>query len=43
MSEPSLDRVLASTSYLVDDATGELLESDIFFNSAFPWSVADDR
>ena len=31
--EPELDRVLASTSFLVDDATGELLESDIFFNS----------
>jgi len=42
MSEPSLDRVLASTSYMVDDATGELLESDIFFNSAFSWSVAEN-
>ena len=40
LNEPDLDRVLASTSYLVDDVTGELLESDIFFNSAFPWSVA---
>ena len=28
--------MLASTSFLVDDVTGELLESDIFFNSAFP-------
>ena len=37
-----LDRVLASTSFLVDDATGALLESDIFFNSAFPWSVAGE-
>jgi hypothetical protein len=40
IDEPSLDRVLASTSFLVDDATGALLESDIFFNSAFAWSVA---
>ncbi len=40
MNEPELDRVLASTSYLVDGETGELLESDIFFNSAFAWSVA---
>ena len=40
LNEPSLDRVLASTSFLVDDATGALLESDIFFNSAFEWSVA---
>jgi hypothetical protein len=37
---PDLDRVLGSTSFLVDNATGALLESDIFFNSAFAWSVA---
>jgi hypothetical protein len=40
LSRPDLDRVLAATSFLVDDATGALVESDIFFNSAFPWSVA---
>ncbi|MEQ1730235.1 MAG: matrixin family metalloprotease, partial [Vicinamibacterales bacterium] len=40
LDEPELDRVLASTSYLVDGETGQLLESDIFFNSAFVWSVA---
>jgi matrixin/carboxypeptidase family protein len=39
-ARPDLDRVLASTSFVVDDATGALLESDIFFNSAFAWSVA---
>jgi hypothetical protein len=39
-NRPELDRVLASTSFLVDSATGALIESDIFFNSAFPWSVA---
>lgn len=39
-NEPSLDRVLASTSFLVDNTTGALLEADIFFNSAFTWSVA---
>ena len=39
-SRPDLDRVLASTSFLVDSATGALIESDIFFNSSFPWSVA---
>ena len=38
-SAPELDRVLASTSFLVDTVTGALLESDIFFNSAFQWSV----
>jgi hypothetical protein len=37
---PDLDRVLAQTSFLVDSSTGALVESDIFFNSAFPWSVA---
>jgi hypothetical protein len=39
-NRPELDRVLASTSFLVDRVSGALLESDIFFNSAFPWSVA---
>lgn len=39
-NEPSLDRVLASTSYVIDDLTGELIEADIFFNSVFAWSVA---
>ena len=39
-SRPDLDRVLASTSFLIDSATGTLIESDIFFNSAFAWSVA---
>jgi hypothetical protein len=38
---PDLERTLAATSYLVDTRTGEMLESDIFFNSAFQWSVAD--
>ena len=40
LSRPDHDRVLASTSFLVDSATGALIESDIFFNAAFPWSVA---
>ena len=39
-NRPDLDRVLASTNFLVDAATGEMLESDIFFNSSFAWSVA---
>ncbi len=39
-SRPDLDRVLASTNFLVDSSTGALVESDIFFNSAFPWSVS---
>jgi hypothetical protein len=39
-NHPELDRVLGSTSLLVDDVTGALIESDIFFNASFPWSVA---
>jgi hypothetical protein len=42
LAKPELDRVLASTSFLVDTTTGEILESDIFFNSAFAWSVASE-
>jgi hypothetical protein len=40
LEKPEFDRVLGSTSVLVDDSTGEIVESDIFFNSAFAWSVA---
>lgn len=38
---PELDRVLAATSFTLDTVTGEILDSDIFLNTAFPWSVAD--
>lgn len=41
-SHPELDRVLASTSFLIDRTTGALLESDIFFNSTFQWSVSQN-
>ncbi len=37
---PDLDRVLGATDYVIDKVTGEIVESDIFFNSAYPWSVA---
>jgi len=40
LSRPDLDRVLASTNFLVDEVTGAIVESDIFFNSTFDWSVA---
>lgn len=36
---PEMDRVLGATGFLVDATTGEILESDIFFNSTFPWST----
>jgi hypothetical protein len=39
-NRPELDRVLASTNFLVDISSGSLLESDIFFNSSFSWSTA---
>ncbi len=35
-----LDRTLAATEFLVDTTTGEILESDVFFNSSFAWSTA---
>lgn len=40
VNRPELDRVLASTSFVVDMTTGALVESDIFFNSSFAWSVS---
>jgi len=39
-NRPELDRTLGATSFMVDTTTGAILEADIFFNSAFPWSVA---
>lgn len=36
---PELEGVLGSTGFVIDDFTGEIVESDILFNSAFPWSV----
>ena len=38
---PDLDRVLASTNFLIDTRTGQILESDVFFNSIYSWSAAD--
>ncbi len=39
LDRPELDRVLASTDFLVDSETGDIVESDIFFNAAYPWST----
>ncbi len=41
-NRPELDRTLGATSFLVDTTTGEIVESDIYFNSAFAWSVAGE-
>ena len=40
LDRPELDRVLGATSFLINVATGEIEEADVFFNTAFPWSVA---
>jgi hypothetical protein len=39
-NRPELDRTLGATSFMVDTTTGAILESDIYFNSSFVWSVA---
>ena len=39
-SEPEMDRVLGATTFIVDILTGSIVESDVFFNSIFTWSVA---
>ena len=39
-SHPDEDRTLASTTFTVDTLTGEILESDVFFNTAFQWSAS---
>jgi hypothetical protein len=40
LDRPDLDRVLAATSFLLDAATGEIREADVYFNTRFNWSVA---
>ncbi len=40
LDRPDLDRVLGSTSFILDSSTGAIVEADILFNAAFPWSVA---
>jgi Matrixin len=40
LARPELDRVLASTHFLLDNTTGTIVEADIFLNSSFQWSVA---
>ena len=37
---PELERVLGQTEFTVDRRTGDIIESDIFFNATFNWSVA---
>ena len=37
---PELEGVLGSTAFVIDNFTGEIVEADILFNSAFPWSIS---
>jgi hypothetical protein len=41
LNRASQSRTLAATTFLIDTVTGEIVESDIFFNSAFEWSTAE--
>jgi Matrixin/Carboxypeptidase regulatory-like domain len=41
VNRPDQDRTLAATTFTVDITDGRILESDIFFNSAFPWSTSE--
>ena len=38
---PDLDRTLAVTTYTIDTVNGRIVEADIEFNAAQPWSVAE--
>jgi hypothetical protein len=40
LAKPDMDRVLGATTYVVDVTSGAIVESDIFFNTTFPWSTA---
>jgi hypothetical protein len=40
LSHPELEGVLGVTATIIDSVSGEVVESDMFFNSAVDWSVA---
>lgn len=40
LDRPDQERVLGATTFLLDAATGTLIESDIYFNTRFRWSTA---
>jgi hypothetical protein len=40
LDEPDQERVLGATTFVVDVLTAEIVEADVFFNSAFLWSTA---
>lgn len=40
VNAPEEDRTLGATSFLVDTLSGEIVEAEIYLNSAFPWTVS---
>jgi hypothetical protein len=40
-SHPEMDRTLAATGFTLDLVSGAIVESDIFFNTAFDWTTSD--
>ena len=40
LDRPDLEGVLGAAGWVIDQVTGEILESDVFFNSRSSWSVA---
>ncbi|MEO6213253.1 MAG: matrixin family metalloprotease [Vicinamibacterales bacterium] len=40
VDRPDQDRVLGATNFLIDTVDGEIIESDIYLNSIFAWSVS---
>jgi Matrixin/Carboxypeptidase regulatory-like domain len=41
VNRPAQERTLAATSFNIDETDGRILESDIYFNSIFLWSVSE--
>lgn len=40
LDRPDQERVLGAATFLLDASTGALIESDIYFNTRFRWSIA---
>jgi Matrixin/Carboxypeptidase regulatory-like domain len=40
LDRPDQERVLGAATFLLDAATGAILESDVYFNTRFRWSLA---
>jgi hypothetical protein len=41
LDRAQMQNVLGATGFTIDVITGEIVEADIFFNTAFTWSVSD--